>query len=317
MSHEIETMAYAGAVPWHGLGEPVSNDLSPVQMMQKAKVDWGVVKVPTHAIYDGEMVSTGTHALIRESDNKVLSPMVGDNWEPVQNEEAFEFFSEFCAAGDMEMHTAGSLKGGQIVWVLARVNESFDVMPGDRIDNYFLFSNPHMYGKSIELRMTPTRVVCNNTLTASLNGASKNAMKLNHRRKFEAEFVKEKMGLAHEKFVQYKEFSQFLAKKNASWSDMLQYFNDVFPHANTKKKVVSGYDDLSTTAQTAFDVLETQPGADYGRGTWWQALNAVTYTTDHLLGRSVDGRLTSAWFGANQSRKLNAVETAIKYAGAA
>ena len=24
MSHEIETMAYVGAVPWHGLGNPVN-----------------------------------------------------------------------------------------------------------------------------------------------------------------------------------------------------------------------------------------------------------------------------------------------------
>ena len=34
MSHEVETMAYAGETPWHGLGTPVSNDLTPAQMMQ-------------------------------------------------------------------------------------------------------------------------------------------------------------------------------------------------------------------------------------------------------------------------------------------
>jgi len=36
MAHMVETMAYAGEVPWHGLGEKVSNDLTPVQMMDKA-----------------------------------------------------------------------------------------------------------------------------------------------------------------------------------------------------------------------------------------------------------------------------------------
>ena len=54
--------------------------------------------------------------------------VVGDNWNPVQNSEAFEFFSEYCLAGDMEMHTAGSLKGGQMVWALAKVKESFDIL---------------------------------------------------------------------------------------------------------------------------------------------------------------------------------------------
>ena len=85
MSHNVETMAYAGEVPWHGLGERVSNDLTPMQMMQKAGVDWRVTKVPTVAMYDGEIIETGTEALIRESDNSVLAPMVGQNWEPIQN----------------------------------------------------------------------------------------------------------------------------------------------------------------------------------------------------------------------------------------
>ena len=49
MSHEVETMAYAGEVPWHGLGVPVSNDLTPTMMMEKAGLDWRVEEVPTYA----------------------------------------------------------------------------------------------------------------------------------------------------------------------------------------------------------------------------------------------------------------------------
>jgi hypothetical protein len=29
MSHLVETMAYAGEVPWHGLGKQVSDNMSP------------------------------------------------------------------------------------------------------------------------------------------------------------------------------------------------------------------------------------------------------------------------------------------------
>ena len=47
--------------------------------------------------------------------------------ETVQNEEAFEFFSEYCLAGDMSMETAGSLRDGKMVWGLAKVKESFDI----------------------------------------------------------------------------------------------------------------------------------------------------------------------------------------------
>ena len=36
MAHEVETMAYAGDTPWHGLGKEVHNDLTPAQMLVEA-----------------------------------------------------------------------------------------------------------------------------------------------------------------------------------------------------------------------------------------------------------------------------------------
>ena len=88
----VESMAYAGEVPWHGLGTKVSDDLSPNQIMVKAGLDWQVNKVPTYARVGEIEVLTGQEALVRSSDNKVLT-QVGKNWHPVQNEESFEFFS--------------------------------------------------------------------------------------------------------------------------------------------------------------------------------------------------------------------------------
>lgn len=318
MSHEVETMAYAGAVPWHGLGVAVSNDLTPRQMMVKAGLDWSVEKVPTFARVGDEEVPTGVEALIRSSDNKVLT-QVGSNWNPVQNEEAFDFFAEYCAAGDMEMHTAGSLKGGQMVWALAKIKESFDILGGDQVDSYLLFSNPHMYGKSIDVRFTPIRVVCNNTLTLSLGQQVANSCKLNHRSEFNPEKVKEALGIAHEKFAKYKEMAEFLSSKKFNAESLIQYYNEVFPRTYQGKKEVKVVDfkDLTTNGQAAFSYLETQPGAEFGEGTWWQALNSVTYLTDHKMGRSTDSRLASAWFGSNQNRKEKAVNKAVEFAMAA
>ena len=311
MAHMVETMAYAGEVPWHGLGTKVPADLTPRQMMQQAGVDWRVNLVPTYADVNGTKVSTGQKALVRETDNRVLTN-VGGNWNPVQNEEAFDFFTEYCLAGDMEMHTAGSLADGKIVWALAKVNESFDVLGEDRVDSYLLFSNPHQYGKSLNVRFTPIRVVCNNTLTLSLSQKAKNEVALNHRRAFDPQMVKDQLGIAHEKFAMYKEMARFLSKKRAKNSDLIQYFNNVFPIAGNKQ--VAQYEDLSRTAKQAYDVLEVQPGAEMAMGTWWNAVNAVTYLTDHELGRSADTRMQSAWFGANQAKKVQAMNLAVEMA---
>ena len=171
MAHMVETMAYAGEVPWHGLGTNVPADLGPIQMMQKAGCDWTVSKQQMYVL-DG-------------------IPVTG---------KAFEFFHEYCMAGDMEMHTAGSLENGRNVWVLAKVKESFSILGDDQVDSYLLFSNPHKYGKAIDVRFTPIRVVCNNTLTMSLNADSKNQVKLNHRTVFDADNVKQTLGIAHDKF---------------------------------------------------------------------------------------------------------------------
>ena len=198
MAHLVETMAYAGQVPWHGLGVPVSNDLTPMQMMEKAGLNWQVREVDNFIEFDGERKFTGQKSLVRETDGKILTT-VGENWNPVQNSEAFEFFSEYVLAGDMEMHTAGSLKDGQMTWALAKVKDSFELFKGDQVDSYLLFSNPHQYGKSIDIRFTPIRVVCNNTLTFSLEMKSEKSVKVGHRVEFNASEVKKALGIATSK----------------------------------------------------------------------------------------------------------------------
>ena len=316
MAHMVETMAYAGELPWHGLGVPVSNDLTPAQMQQKAGLDWNVEKVDAFVNIGGQQVKTGQQALVRTSDNTILTN-VGEGWNPVQNSEAFDFFTDFVMEGDMEMHTAGSLKNGQIVWALAKVKESFDIFGEDRVDAYFLFSNPHQYGKAIDVRFTPIRVVCNNTLTMSLNTESERAVKIGHRTSFDADLVKEKLGLATEKFTKYKEMAQFLGSKRFKVEDLIQYYNEVLPSTSRKEAeplAVTAYDDLSRGAKMCYDALETQPGAEYGAGTWWQAFNSVTYFTDHHQGRNAENRLHSQWFGGNQLKKVKAAEKAVEYA---
>jgi len=316
MSHEVETMAYADALPWHGLGVKVHNDLSPQQMMQKAGVDWKVHEVESFVEFNGTKMPTGQKSLIRETDGKILTN-VGENWHPCQNETAFEFFQDYVAAGDMEMHTAGSLKGGQYVWALVKVKESFDLFGGDQVDSYMLFSNPHVYGKSIDVRFTPIRVVCNNTLTFALNGEVNRAVKINHKSEFNTDMVKDQLGIAHEKFAKYKEMAEFLGSRPFSVENMLNYYNEVFPLTSGSNEDEVIYETLSGQAKNCVDNLQTQPGAEYAEGSWWQVFNAATYVTDHIHGRNADNRLHSQWYGQNQLRKIKAAEKAVEYANAA
>lgn len=316
MAHMVETMAYAGNVPWHGLGVHVPSDLSPAQMLDKAGLDWTVQKIPAFADIDGNKTNVGWSALVRSSDREVLS-VVSNDWNPVQNHEAFEFFHEYCAAGDMEMHTAGSLRGGQIVWVLAKIKESFELFKGDTVESFLLFTNPHKFGQSIDVRFTPIRVVCNNTLTLSLSQDADRMVKKSHRTEFNAAQVKEQLGIATDKLAKYKEMAAFLGSKRYTNETLKDYFNRIFPVLAYNKEKGPQRKELSKSATRALEVVNTQPGAQYAEGSWWQAFNAVTYLTDHEIGRSADSRLTSAWFGPNKNLKVKALETAVEFAEAA
>lgn len=312
MAHEIEMvngvaqMAYAGELPWHGLGSQVSDDISTDGMMEAAGLDWSVTKQPMYYMDDlGEMGEVpGKSALVRSSDNKVMD-IVGSDWNPVQNAEAFEFFREFVDSGDMKMHTAGSLKGGKMVWALAKVNDGFTIKTAqgeDSVESYLLFSNPHQYGKSIDVRFTPIRVVCNNTLTLSLNQNVDQYVRMGHQRPFNAEDAMATLGMAHQKLETYKEAAEYLCQKSYTSEQMVDYFNQVFPSASSRD---------SNKSREAQEVMHTQAGANLGEGTFWQLFNTVTYMTDHTLGRNNDTRLQSSWYGQNQNVKKKALELAV------
>lgn len=321
MSHEVETMAYAGEVPWHGLGVPVPHDLTIEQFLKKAGLDWRVEKRPLSYTWNGETRSSGDMALVRDSDGKELTT-VGNDWEPCQNIDAFRFFEEYVQAGDMNMHTAGSLREGRMVWALGKINESFDLFKGkDKVESYLLFSNPHEYGRGIDIRFTPIRVVCNNTLTLSLSMQADLSYRANHKKPLNAEEVKRTMGIAKGKLAKYKSMAEFLGAKPYTAANVLDYFRQIFPVSAKESQEVKN----SRNTELAIRYMDEQPGAELGRGTWWQPYNAVTYMVDHILGQPADKTnlakratsLNSAWYGNNRNRKIQALELAVEMAKAA
>ena len=317
MAHEIETFAFSGKPAWHKLGKKVSSDLTAQEMLVEAQLDWRVDLIPAYVKINGVEVPTGQSALVRDTDQRILTN-VSDDWKPMQNSDAFEFFKEFVDLGAMKMECAGSLKNGNIVFGLAKVDETMEVIKGDPMEQYLLFTNPHLYGRSIDVRLTAVRTVCWNTMQMALNETAifaddtsqKTSVKVNHRTTFNPEKIKATIGLASDKFKKYGEMLKFLTEKRLDPTQIDFYLKDVFPHHN-------GKDELSRVAEKVKANLDTQAGAEFGQGTWYQMFQAVTFTTDNQLGRSDDTRVQSAWYGTNANRKQIALKKAVAYATAA
>lgn len=343
MSHEIETMAYAGATPWHGLGEYVTDDLSIEQWLRKAEIDWNVEKVPMFTqLPTGEFIpAKGSFALRRDSDNSVLD-VVGHQYNPIQNSEAVEFFREFADAAEIRIETLGSLQGGRRVWALARLQEDFRV-GGDILHSYVLLSNPHIHGETFRIFSTPVRVVCMNTLRQAIK--AQGGYYLNHKREFNVHERNEArrvtgLALAHQRSiaarmtrlaeVQYTErdLLKFVAAisdtkvKEAPPVDSLIDITQASPEvidAVLKSVEIASFSeaDLNRPGKAILEAVFNSPGANQpeARGTWYGALNGVTYYFDHEAGRGADSRLTSAWFGAGAVKKDKALVLAEQFAG--
>jgi len=323
MAHLVETMAYANATPWHGLGNRVSDALTSDEMLVAAGLDWTVsrrqifttqTKDPTSDI---SLTSSDYGLLVRDSDNSVFGPC-GKNYLPLQNREVFTFFDKFVKAGHMKMETAGSLDGGRQVWGLAAINQGFELPGGDEVNGYLLLSQPHVWGKSLTIMFTPIRVVCNNTLTQALGQAGQR-FSMPHVREFDADVIAKAeaaLGLASNQLETFKQTAELLAKVEYDEKRVRKFIASLFQPVLLEEAEITP-DQFSRTASDVFQCLHTQPGAAMSEGSWWSALNAVTYYVDHKAGRDRDSSLQSAWFGPRAALKRKALDLAVEFAQAA
>jgi phage/plasmid-like protein (TIGR03299 family) len=319
MSHQLErlmkgdySMAYAGEACWHGLGRKVPADLTPAQMLKAASLDWRVEKVPVYGEFNGKQIETGHSALVRDRDSVVLDVVTND-WEPLQNEQAFEFFNRFVMAGNMQMDTAGSIRNGKQVWALAKLTNKFEIFGNDRVEAYMMFSNPHTYASSINIRSVMTRICCSNTMAAAMGEKSSKVYKQSHKIAFNAEDAEVALGIVDARMNSYKEKALLLGSKQAAKEDIVEYFKRVFPVYQVDKNV-EAKKELSKNAQIAMAMIETQPGAEFAKGSWWQIVNSVSFLEDHLRGKNEERRFEQAIFGQGATLKNKALELALEYA---
>lgn len=169
MSALVETMFSSGRqVPWHNLGTIVEEAPTSADAIRLAGLDWRVEQKPLF-LEDGTKIE-GNFANVRSSDNKPLG-IVGNKYKIVQNSDAFEFTDALLGEG-VRYETAGSLKDGKVIWLLAKMPETVEIL-GDKVEPYMVFTNTHDGSGAVRVCMTPVRVVCNNTLNIALNRAKR------------------------------------------------------------------------------------------------------------------------------------------------
>ena len=319
MAHEIETMAFANEVPWHGLGNRIDPSCSVDEMIVAAGLDWQVRQLPLFAqAEDGELIKLPLRrALVRDTDNKVLS-VTGDVWKPFQNKDALEFFREYTEIGGAKLETAGSLRGGKIIWALASIQEGFTVSKNDHVKGYILLTSPHEVGKAITVRTTTVRVVCANTMAMAL-GKDSAQYSQNHLTNFDSAAAKDAIGLAREQINQAHLDAKLLSKLKMSEFDNVRFLASFFmptPEGMDNnahvQSILADEQYASKTMKQVIDSLRNAPGAITNNA--WGTLNAVTHWADHTAGSKSDARLFNAWLGERSRLKLEVRDSLLQLA---
>ena len=318
MAHNIDSMAYYGTPPWHGLGRKLTECPTADEMIWAAGLDWQVEKHPLGGPSFNPNANPSRFSLVRKARDKneqdVLLGLVGRDYEPLQNADAFKFFDPIVGSKSAIFHTAGSLGVGEKVWVLAKLPGNIRVVGDDIVDKYLLLSNNHSGKESITIKFTPIRVVCQNTLNFALQDGNQ-SVRVRHTGGLQKRLsdVPEMLRIINEAYKDTEELYQEFAKIRFGVVRFDHYLEGVFPR--TKKQISENKRPERWDRVTA---LFEKSNKDFPKisGTLWAAYNAVTRDKDYRKSteRGPDRRLARVWFGAGADLKYRAFRVAQEFA---
>ena len=325
MPHELEirngeaSMFYLDEEPWHGLGTKLDHPATATEAIAMAKLDWSVRKVPLYAVEDDTAIPvTGKYGVIRNDLwGKKPCPVlgiVGRDYTPLQNAEAFTFFDPIVGQNAAVYHTAGVLRDGERVWMLAKLPSQIVVIGDDVADKYLLLSNSHDGQSAVQVKFTPVRVVCQNTLMLALSDGPiiRIAHTPNMQRRFEQ--ARRLLGIVERGYGNLAATFRAMCKLSLDAAKLNEYLAEVFPAPADleNEKAVKRVEDSRLWSRYFFEQGKGNqlPGV---RRTLWAAYNGVTEMIDHRrIQQSADRRLDSVWFGGGYLTKAKALRVAKK-----
>ncbi len=318
MAHNLLTidgrtaMAYATETPWHKLGTRTPGMTDVATALTAANLDWLVSRHPVF-MQDGRKVPN-TFAIQRDHPTApAILGSVGPQFRPVQNAEAFGILTDVCKDFGVTIETAGALGQGERTWMLAKMPEAIEPVPGDKVNGYFLVTNGHDGSLSYGARLTPIRVVCQNTLNAATS-SSKPQITIRHtigaaKRIEEAKRMIERL---HSALKQTGETYATLAARKMTRLELAAFVAAVFP-ADPETGIT---DRLRDKRDTVSALVKNGIGAEYAPDSAWTAYNAVTEYIDHVRpaeAKSFNAKQSAreaAIFGGGELVKLRALVAA-------
>lgn len=346
MSHNVEKMMFTGKKPWwygnQSQGDAVGVDLGEGPVTSKeaiiaAGLDWDVVKVRAgfQALDEQDNVIFRPVEpecfLMRDTDQSILGRCT-DEYVPVQNREGFEFLDRVVEEGGLLYHTAGSLEGGQRVWILAQTPNSWTIRRrSGAVNHHHAFVNlmlGHNGHTGLSLLPTDIRVECANTLGFAENDAeAKNLIfRIPHRGDVEGKLALaiKALEVMETESQERRVMLQELAQTAMNADEFIDFATSVFLGLDgepdqIEEAVAKFYETASDRSKTMMENRVAKVANLFMNGmgnegdSAYDAINAWTEYFDHFDIDSIKSKVergvqaakavTSSWVGAGAERK--------------
>ncbi len=158
--------------PWDALGTKITEtDVDAI--LSQAGLDFevqSVVPMVPHPNGFGPLTPADEFRAIQRTDTGKVFGMTKKGYQPVQNREAFALLEDLVGSGQIEVESAGTLKGGARVWIQAKVDAPVSI-PGDDVEAYLTISTSHDGSAGLQAVFGFLRLSCTNQLPSLARNA--------------------------------------------------------------------------------------------------------------------------------------------------
>lgn len=309
MSAEFEGGLFFRQEAWHRQGIVVEEAPNIDEAFRLAEMNWTVKKNRLFARMGDELVPTERYALQRDKEGfeRQILGYVSDRYEIFQNKDAFEWMRPLIESGRWRIETAGVLCEGKKVWALLH-QDNIEIVPNDVMKKYLLFNWGHDGYSPAIFQPTMIRVVCDNTLQASL--ASGKQVRILHSKVMgdKMKFVQDLFTSTEDAFASEIEMFQRLLDKKMTVSRMEELIEKFYGgkkdnkiSSSLGKQKVDFLKDFVTEKASGLKELGIQNTA-YG------FFNAISEANEHyLLNKKADPGI-NILFGSGLSKNLEILQ---------
>lgn len=314
-------LAVALRPAWSKLGVTVDRLMKSAEAIKLGAMDWQVLKIPHYYDFTDKNGNTirrqasDAFSLAR-ADTGIHLGTVGARYQPIQNENAFEFMDSLLAEHGASYHAVGAIDQGRKVFLCAEFSKyGFSLNGNDTSMPYLVLFNPHDGSGVGELFPSITRTECENTTNTARRDA-RTMYKFRHTGDIKNKLINARrvIGMAVDSFKEYRIQAETMAK--TQMPEPVRYFNNVLDEVlemteaktmtgaqalakaiardeDEREALVAKYDGQIERRRTILDdICERYESAKNGkngmRGTAWAGYNAVTeYANHNTIGRKV------------------------------